>query len=124
MLSELEAKNVVSSGVAAVVLGSGALAMSLFLAARQSRSPSHVALSGGLALASAVFALLTGRAAYLSNGEPAALSPVALGEVRAALDEIRRAAQAGATGHGEAAQRALAAVVRRVSECEALLDEG
>jgi hypothetical protein len=101
--------------------------MSVFLASRREEQPSLAAVSGGLAAASAVFALMTGRAAVrlLAGGASgSALTMAEVAQIRGALEQIGRAAQAGTVGDAEAASHAFAIIARRVNDCRALLGEG
>jgi len=101
--------------------------MSVLLAGKRGRAPSFAALNGGLAVAAAVFAVLSGRAAWRLDGKQAnpesETSAAVLGEVRGALEQIARAAQAGTIADTDAARHAFAVIARRVGECQALLSD-
>ncbi len=108
-------QRLVRSSFAALVCASGAVVTSAVLAARAERSPVLAAVNGGLALASAVFAVATATEALALRDVPAAVTPP-LDEARETLQRISRIAQAGALGDHNAAQHAFAMIARRTRE--------
>ena len=105
----------VRSSFAALVCASGAVATSAALAARAERSPVLAAVNGGLALASAVFAVATATEALATRDAPAPVAPPT-DDMRESLEKISRIAQAGALGDHNAAQHAFAMIARRTRE--------
>lgn len=71
------------------------------------------AVNGGLALASAVFAVATASEALATRSAPVAPPS---DEMRESLQKISRIAQAGALGDHNAAQHAFAMIARRTRE--------
>ncbi|GAC1444888.1 MAG: hypothetical protein NVS3B17_05070 [Vulcanimicrobiaceae bacterium] len=117
---ERDTRRLVRSSFAALVCASGAVMTSAALVVRTERSPVLAAVNGGLALASAAFAVATATHALANRSLP---TPVVAppDEMRESLERISRIAQAGALGDANAAQHAFAMIARRTRESLELL---
>lgn len=116
MTDRATAQRLVRSSVAALACATATVISATLLARRDEPAPATAAVTGGLALAAAVFATVGASAALGSDARG-----VGATELGAMLERIERIARAGTIGDSAAAEAAFASIARSARECAALV---